>query len=109
MVRVLFHESLGHFGLRGTFGPALAGILDRVAILQAAKVRAKAKQYGLDYDKPSDRRAAAEEVLAEMAQTTPSLGWGQKAIAAVRTWLRVEVGCSGTRPRRCRAVATFTE
>lgn len=91
VVRVLFHETLGHFGLRGTFGTSLGGILDRVAILQAAKVRAKAKQYGLDFDKPSDRRAAAEEVLADMAQATPDLGWGRKAIAAVRTWLRTHV------------------
>ena len=89
VLRVLFHEALGHFGLRGTFGPELGTILDRLAVLNAAKVRAKAKQYGLDYDKPSDRRAAAEEVLAEMAQRTPDIGWGKKAIAAIRTWLRL--------------------
>ena len=91
VLRVLFHEALGHFGLRGTFGPELGTILDRLAVLNAAKVRAKAKQYGLDYDKPSDRRAAAEEVLAEMAQRTPDIGWGKKAIAAIRTWLRLHV------------------
>ena len=91
VVRVLFHEALGHYGLRGTFGPELGTILDRLAVLNAGKVRAKAKQYGLDYDKPSDRRMAAEEVLAEMAQKAPDIGWAKKAVAAIRTWLRERV------------------
>lgn len=91
VVRVLFHEALGHYGLRGTFGPELGTILDRLAVLNAGKVRAKAKQYGLDYDKPSDRRMAAEEVLAEMAQKAPDVGWAKKAVAAIRTWLRQHV------------------
>ena len=91
VMRVLFHESLGHFGLRGTFGAELGTILDRLAVLNAGKVRAKAKQYGLDYDKPSDRRMAAEEVLAEMAQRAPDVGWAKKAVAAIRTWLREHV------------------
>lgn len=91
VVRVLMHESVGHFGLRGTFGSELGGILDRMAILNAGRVRDKAKQYGLDYDKPSERRMAAEEVLADMAQRTPELGWVQRAIAAVRTWARANI------------------
>lgn len=91
VVRVLFHEALGHFGLRGTFGAELGAILDRLAVLNAGKVRAKAKQYGLDYDKTSDRRIAAEEVLAEMAQRSPDIGWAKKAVAAIRTWLREHV------------------
>jgi hypothetical protein len=91
VVRVLFHEALGHFGLRGTFGAELGTILDRLAVLNAGKVRAKAKQYGLDYDKTSDRRIAAEEVLAEMAQRSPDIGWAKKAVAAIRTWLREHV------------------
>ncbi|HWH81275.1 MAG TPA: PLxRFG domain-containing protein [Burkholderiaceae bacterium] len=91
VLRVLLHESLGHFGLRGVFGQELGTILDRMAVLNAAKVRDKARQYGLDYEKQSDRRMAAEEVLAEMAQTNPDLGWVQKAVAAIRTWLRAHV------------------
>lgn len=90
-VRVLFHESLGHFGLRGTFGEELSGILDRLSALNASKVRAKAKQYGLDFENEADRRAAAEEVLADMAMTEPELGWVKKAIAAIRTFLREHV------------------
>jgi hypothetical protein len=91
VVRVLMHESLGHYGLRGVFGQQLGTILDRMAILQAGKVRTKAKQYGLDYDKPSERRKAAEEVLAEMAQNHPELGWVQQVIAAIRAWVREHI------------------
>ena len=91
VARVLFHEALGHYGLRGTYGKELTAILDRVAELQAGKVRAKAEAYGLDFNRVSDRRMAAEEVLAEMAQSAPKLGLGARAIAAVRTWLRENV------------------
>ncbi len=88
VLRVLMHEALGHYGLRGTFGQALGTILDRIAVLNAGKVRAKARQYGLDFEKQSERRMAAEEVLAEMAQTSPQLGWVKRAVAAIRSWLR---------------------
>ena len=91
VVKVLFHEALGHYGLRGVFGQELGTILDRLAILNQGKVRTKAKQYGLDYEKQSERRMAAEEVLAEFAQTDPELGWVKRAIAAVRSWLREHV------------------
>jgi len=90
-LRVLMHESLGHFGLRSVFGKELSTILDRMAVLQHGKVQTKAREYGLDMDKMSDRRAAAEEVLAEMAQTNPQLGWVKRAIAAIRSWLRDNV------------------
>ena len=38
-----------------------------------------------------DRFTAAEEVLAELAQTRPEIGIVQRAIAAIRTWLRQNV------------------
>lgn len=87
-LRVMFHETLGHHGLRNTFGRELGVILDRLAQLNPGKVRAKARQYGLDFDKQSERRQAAEEVLAEMAQENPELGFVQRAIAAIRSFLR---------------------
>lgn len=91
VMRVLFHEALGHHGLRGLFGKELDAILDRLAILNAGKVRKKAKEYGLDFDKPNERRQAAEEVLAEMAEVSPNISWVRKAIAAIRDWLRANV------------------
>lgn len=91
VVRVLFHEALGHYGLRGLYGDKLRSMLDRMAALNVAKVKAKAAEYGLDYNKPADRRVAAEEVLAEMAQRSPELGWVKQAVAAIRNWLRANV------------------
>lgn len=107
-VRVLFHEALGHFGLRSVFGKDLATILDRMSRLNAGKVRAKARQYGLNYEIDSQRRAAAEEVLAEMAQATPEIGWVKSAIAAIRSWLREHVpGFSGMRFTDAELIRSF--
>lgn len=89
--RVLLHESLGHFGLRGVFGDKLDGILRQVSALRHSDVVAKAKQYGLDMRLQKDRLIAAEEVLAELAQSNPKNTLVQRAIAAIRTWLRENV------------------
>lgn len=91
VARVLFHEALGHAGLRGVFGDELKPILRQIALVRAKDVRAKAKEYGLDMAKEADRLQAAEEVLANMAQTAPELGFVKRAIAAIRTWLRNNV------------------
>lgn len=89
VLRTLFHESLGHYGLRGLYNkPALNAALDRVATMRAADVAKKAKQYGLDINNARDRLLAAEEVLAEMAETKPEIGVVKQVIAAIRAWLR---------------------
>lgn len=89
--RVLFHEALGHHGLRGLFGKDLGLILNQVATMRKADVDAKIAEYGLRRVNRLDRRTAAEEVLAEMAQNTPQIGFVRRAIAAIRTWLRTNV------------------
>ncbi|QNK68448.1 PLxRFG domain-containing protein [Variovorax sp. PAMC26660] len=89
--RVLFHEALGHHGLRGAFGGQLDGILNQIGTMRRAEVDAKIKEYGLRGVNRLDRRAAAEEVLAEMAQTTPDISFVRRAVAAIRTWLRHNV------------------
>lgn len=107
VIEVLFHESLGHYGLRGVFGDSLKSILQQVGTMRRADVVAKAREYGLfDAEKvgenASDRDVwasmtdkqrldAAEEVLAEMSQTRPDLGFVRRAISAVRNWLRANV------------------
>lgn len=87
----LFHEALGHYGLRGAFGRSLDSVLSQMAVAREAAVRAKAKEYGLDYSDRTQRMHAAEEVLAELAQTQPSNSWVQKVVAAIRSWLRENV------------------
>lgn len=95
-VRVLLHESLGHHGLRGVFGPQLDAILSKVIELRRDDVLAKAKQYGLDPSSETDLKEAAEEVLATMAQKTPKLPLVRRAIAAIRSWLREHVPMMGS-------------
>jgi len=89
--RVLFHEALGHHGLRGLFGKDLGLILNQIATMRKADVDAKIAEYGLRRVNRLDRRTAAEEVLAEMAQNTPQIGFVRRAVAAIRTWLRTHV------------------
>ena len=85
------HESFGHFGLRGTFGPGLNAVLDQLVALRKTDVLAKAKEYGLDVKDPDAMRQAAEEVLSVMAQNTPTIGFVKRAVAAIRAWLRQNV------------------
>ena len=87
----MFHEILGHYGLRGVFGKALDPILKQIATARRADVDAVATKYGLDTGKESDRMVAAEEVLANLAQTQPELGFVKRAVAAIRSWLRQNV------------------
>lgn len=89
--RVLFHEALGHHGLRGAFGKDLDNILNQVETMRGPAVDAKIAEYGLRPSNAADRRTAAEEVLAELAQTRPEMGFVRRAVAAIRTWLRQNV------------------
>lgn len=89
--RVLFHEGLGHYGLRGVFGQSMNAVLEQIVTLRKADVIAKAKEYGLDPENRADMLTAAEEVLAFMAQSKPESGFVQRAIAAIRTWIRQNV------------------
>jgi hypothetical protein len=86
--RVLYHEALGHHGLRAVFGDQLVPILRQLAAMRPQLIARKAKQYGLNLADEGDRLMAAEEVLAELAQERPELGWVQRTIAAIRRWLR---------------------
>lgn len=104
--RVLFHEALGHFGLRGLYGKSLVPILDQIVSARPREVRAKAREYGLDFNSKADRYAAAEEVLAEMAQTRPEMGFVKRAVAAIRAWLR-SIGLKGLKLSDSDIVAQF--
>jgi len=89
--RVLFHEVLGHHGLRGKFGRELDQVLNQVATMRKAEVAAKMQEYGLRGVNSLSVREAAEEVLAEMAEKNPRLHFVQRAIAAIRNFLRANV------------------
>ena len=89
--RVLYHEVLGHHGLRGKFGRELDQVLNQIATMRKAEVAAKMQEYGLRGVNGLSVREAAEEVLAEMAEKNPRLHFVQRAIAAIRNWLRANV------------------
>jgi hypothetical protein len=91
IIRVLYHESLGHFGLRQVFGNRLDAVMRQIARAKPEEMRAKARQYGLDLTNERQRMTAAEELLAEMAQTRPEIGFVRQAVAAIRTFLRENI------------------
>ena len=91
VTETLFHEALGHMGLRGLYGKEMMQVLNQVVLMRRAEVLNKVLEYGLDPTKPEDMRQAAEEVLAELAQSRPELSIVKRAIAAVRNWLRANV------------------
>jgi N12 class adenine-specific DNA methylase len=90
--RAIFHEVLGHHGLRGAFGEELVTILHDVVRSQPDKVKAKAFEYGLDWNNEDAKLEAAEEVLAEIAQRRPHANLVKRAIAAIRRFLRDVLG-----------------
>jgi hypothetical protein len=87
-VEALMHEALGHFGLRGVFGPKMETVLRDVIKNRRTEVEGKAEQYGLDPKSDKDMLEAAEEVLAVMAQTKPGLPFVKRAIAVIKDFLR---------------------
>ena len=89
--RAVFHEVLGHLGMRGLYGTEIGEILDQVARARRGDVEAKARQYGLNMKNARDKQIAAEEWLAEIAQENPQLGFVRRAVAAIRSWLRRNV------------------
>lgn len=103
---VLFHEGLGHFGLKGRFGKELAGII-RDAYKTNDKFKAavdrwmeanldtpEARKYYSRFSEEKLLEIAGEEVLAEMSERGPAKydksvqGVLDRVAAAVRTMAR---------------------
>ena len=85
---VLFHEALGHYGLRGMLGQDIRPVLNQVYIKYRKEAQRVAKLYGIDLSKEAGRMDAAEEVLAGIAQNNSDIGILAKVVAAIRSWLR---------------------
>ena len=83
----ILHEVVGHYGVRGILGDDVLPALRRLISTRPDLMRKKAAEYNLDLSNPSQMLEAAEEVIAEMAETDPKLGWVKNIIAMIRSWL----------------------
>lgn len=87
--RVIFHEALGHYGLREMFGSDTTQILSQVYISYGRKnLKDIADRYELDLNKKTDRLIAAEEKIAEMAEKNENPTLLNKVIAAIRNLMK---------------------
>jgi hypothetical protein len=108
VVLALYHECLGHMGLRGVFGNKLNNVLMQVARNFPVAVRLKGRQYKLDLNTREGLLDSAEEVLADIAQTKPSLSILERATSAVKNVLRNHVpGFKNLRMTRNDLIAGF--
>lgn len=83
--RLVLHEQVVHFGLRDMLATEERNrIMDGIARDMEWKVREKARDYGLRLSNVQERRIAAEEVVAEAAETYLR---GGKLAPAMRRWL----------------------
>ena len=88
-LEVLLHEVVGHYGIRGLMGKDFDPILRDIYEIYGRKgLEEIANRYGLDLNDPEDRKIAAEEKLAEMAQTGERPGFIRRVIAMIKEWLR---------------------
>ncbi len=89
--RVLFHEALGHYGLRGVFGESLQPLLRQIVTMRKQEIKAKIEDYKRRGVKHISPLVAAEEMLAEMAENAPDVGFARRAVAAIKQWLKVNI------------------
>ena len=86
--RVLLHEGVGHFGLRGVLGADFdTGLLKLGDEIAREDLERVAEAEGVNLDTPEGRLVAIEEYIAKVAQTRNPTLW-QKFIVAVREALK---------------------
>ena len=87
--RVLFHEAVGHFGIREVMGDAIRPFLRQVVGMYGQRgLRSIADSYGFDLSTENGRLLAAEERLAQMAEANERPKFLERVYAAIRNWLR---------------------
>ena len=88
--KVLLHEAVGHKGLHQIFGKRYGSFLEQIANDYADGVAAVAARRGFDLMDPAQRIEAADEFLAEMAETRggEDVSVWKRIVAAVRRFFR---------------------
>lgn len=86
--KALFDIVKGHYGLRGFMGEDLDPFLDQVFNLYPKECITVAQEYSIDLDTRDGQRAAAEEVVAQMASNGVKGGIMERIFGAFRNTLR---------------------
>lgn len=90
VARGVYRQALGQHGLQGAFGEGMDAVLDQIVAARPRDVREKVQEHGLA-EGLEGRRAAAQDVLAAMAEQSPQAGFVRKAVEAVRSRLRAQL------------------
>lgn len=87
--RVLLHESLRHYGFRLFLGSKYEAEMNRAGLNKAvaARAKAKAKEYGLDWNKHNERINAIDEALAEMGDLGVKNSMWDRLVMLFKKWL----------------------
>jgi len=93
--RVVFHEVMGHAGIKGLFGSEASSFLKELFDAKRNEMNEVGRMYNLDFTKVRDRLVAAEEWLAMEAENAPRSTWVQRFISFVRQALRRMFGRHG--------------
>lgn len=94
VVESVLHEVIGHHGIQGVLGDRMDSVLDQIARdygqdgLATKDGERITDIYGLEWKNPRDRRIAAEEYIAHLAETNSNPGVLKQIIAKVRELLR---------------------
>ena len=92
--KTMLHEGVAHKGLRYVMGSGeLANMLD--SVVKSANLSEVATKYKLDLSNTAQAQEAAEEYIAQLAESGSKQGVIRKVIAAVRSALR-KAGIVGT-------------
>lgn len=88
-VRTVLEETIGHLGIRRTFGDRLNNVLLQVYRGIPEQTRNQlAERYGVSLETQEGRLEVADEFIGKMAQEGIEPTKLQRVVAAVRQWLR---------------------
>lgn len=89
VARLMAHEGVGHFGLRGFYGQQFGDVLSQAWRARRRDIEAHNRdKHAFDTSTPKGAALATEEWLVAMAETNPQMGFVRRAVAIVRGWLR---------------------
>lgn len=86
--KVLLHEAVGHKSLRELFGVKYDSFLLRLAADHEQEIATLAEARGIDFSTEAGKLEAADEFMAQLAETRLAAGTKPKLLARFRLFLR---------------------